>query len=341
MACRPKCPDHSDKLSRIMCDFVNCVTTFDDKSRCVKDAENTVVLFQEAAVDQDTPVFPPIVSPSVIASQFPDITVIEKLLAPDTYVNEIVAFIDAAIAQYRVSKVILNVSDATIRRLFLGVAKKYTKLLFIANASVDQGLREEGVRPPNLFFSLQSALLFVPQVFNLRSSPSDAGFLIITLNGDPYLDYVAGIAVEFGITVISPEQVAAFADQIKTASLVYFSVYDKSSQLLAAQSLPTEFQGSILFIQIPASDAQVVDALPASAFNVVLLSPGCGTVVHKDSAWSIATRQSFASFPTTSVMAVFYYLSFIEELSTFAARDIVLDKNVANYRLFINNLARS
>lgn len=331
---RHRCEDKSADISRALCTFVDCFTDVDRKSKCERRAENTVVLFQNV-------IHPPSVSADTLIEFFPDVQILNKFVSMDTPANELVAYMDTVTATLNVRKFILNVSTEIIQQFFLSLAKKYRKATFIAVSSIDPAVRLPGVRPRNLFFSLQAQNVFIPQTFNLRADSSGSNYIIIQPDGNAYQEYVSSVAQAFGITPITPAQVSSFQSELLSAQVIYFSLFFQAQQELAVSSLPAAFTGSIVFISMPPATQQIADALPDNAFNTLLYSPGSGTVVSQHSKWSKANRPSTLSYPVTSTMSIYYYLSFLEDWDTFIERDIVLDTSNANYRLVINPIRKS
>lgn len=314
----------------MLCNFVDCFTEVSRRSACERRVDNTVMLFQST-------LHPPAISDATLDTFFPAIDIVRFTITRAVNAADLLRVMDDTIAAKNVRKFILNLSSDVIEQYFVPIANRYRKATFIALSSISQKLRTSGLRPRNLYFSLQSESLFVPQTFNLRADSSGDDYIIIDASGgDAYQEYVKAVAESFGITAITPAQVPDFQAGLLQAQVIYISLYFPGQQQLAVSALPEAFSGSVVFIAMPPVDQQIADALPPNAFNILLYSPGTGTIVHEDSAWSLATRPTFLTSPVTSIMSAFYYLSFLEDWDTFLTRNIVLDTNDANYRLLIN-----
>lgn len=300
-------------LTKAVCEYVQCVS-----DNAVYGSDAKVAVFVEEGREQE-------LSKTIVDEFFPHLLVSYRVIPIAVTYKQAVGIIRNAY-QRGVRRFVLVLRSQIMIDAFLKACSKFPDASFINTASTLPPLRNASL-PENVHFSLQTDDIFIPQAFQLR--PSQVNTWLVTSNApDAYQQYVISVAQSFDITVVTPAQLPSVSEQIQQAEIVYVNLFTEAEQLQTATSLPSTIAASIVFLDIPVRSSTVLDAFPASVFQIVTYSPGCGTTTYEQSAWSRATAPTYAAFPRTAVMSVYYYLSFLKKWDTFIVRDIVVRRSV-------------
>lgn len=307
-----------DRLVNFVCDYVGCVS-----SNATGHRRERAGILQEAG--------DPYPTQKSLSSFFPDVDIQYAEVQRDVTAEQ-ARVVVGGMYERGVRKFIMLLSSAITERAIVPIVSRYADALFINSSSTLPSLRTGS--PKNLYYSLQSDDFFIPQVFGLSPGASTDAWLVSSSVPSPYQLNVQELARQAGVRVVTPDQLPDVADEIVRANIVYVNVPTEAQQLQTAGTLPLGIQASVVFIDIVPRTQKVVDTFPLSIFQIVTFCPGSGTAVTAQSAWSTANRPPWMAFPHTDVMSVYYYLSFIKRLHTFAERGVVVQKSV-NYNFYI------
>lgn len=122
-------------------------------------------------------------------------------------------------------------------------------------------------------------------------------------------------------------------DELAKTDILYISILDEETQNLTLHNVPKTFRGVVIFLDQPPLSHNVVQLCP-EALYIVRCSPGIEPHLTETHPFITATRQEVSSYSISSIVIVYFLLTFVRQWDDLIEQRIVTRQN-SNFQSFL------